>query len=142
MDKTQANETAARLRRAVTQLNRRLRQSSLGGVSPAQASMLSSIEKLGSPSLGELAIREQVQPPSVTRMIRTLEDVGFVVLVPDSDDRRSTRVKLTTTGRRELSVIRRRKTEFLETKLRSLSPDEQIHATQLVDLLERLLDKS
>ncbi|MGH9088660.1 MAG: hypothetical protein ACRDYZ_11240, partial [Acidimicrobiales bacterium] len=40
-------ELAARLRIAVTRLNRRLRQESLAGVSPAQASTLGTINRLG-----------------------------------------------------------------------------------------------
>jgi DNA-binding MarR family transcriptional regulator len=134
-----SNETAARLRRAVTRLNRKLRQSALGGVSPAQASLLSSVEKLGRPSLGELAVREQIQPPSVTRLVRTLATAGLVTMTADSQDRRCTRVTLTSHGRRELSTIRRRKTEFLESKLRELTPEEQLRASELATLLEDLL---
>ncbi len=142
MENPDTNETAARLRRGVTRLNRRLRQSALGGVSPAQASMLSSVEKLGRPSLGDLATREQIQPPSVTRLVRTLEEAGLVELVPDDVDRRSTRVVTTALGRRELSTIRRRKTEFLESRLRALPAQDQARAAELADLLEHLLDQS
>ncbi len=140
METNDTNETAARLRRSVTRLNRRLRQSALGGISPAQASMLSSIEMLARPSLGDLAVREQIQPPSVTRLVRTLEDAGLVQLVPDDADRRCTRVVLSASGKKELSNIRRRKTEFLEMQLRALPIAEQRRAAELADLLEQLLE--
>ena len=133
------SETAARLRRAITRLNRRLRYSALGGVSPAQASMLASIDSLKNPSLGDLAIAEQIQPPSVTRLVRTMESARLIACVPDPDDRRSTRVKLTPIGRREIESIRRRKTEFLERKLLSLSSIDQQKADELVHFLEMLL---
>src|SRR5580658_519535 len=110
-------DTATRLRRSITRLNRRLRQSALGGVSPAQASMLSSIERAGRPTLGELATIELVQPPSVSRIVRALSDAGLVALVTDDEDRRMTRAVLTAAGRRELDAIRQRKTEFLVAKL-------------------------
>ena len=142
MSTRDTNETAARLRRSITHLNRRLRQSSLGGISPAQASMLATIEKLATPSLGELATSEQVQPPSVTRIVRTLATKGFITLTNDATDRRCTRAKLTASGRSELSIIRQRKTEFLEAKLRALSAHEQTQAVALVDLLEQLLEQS
>jgi DNA-binding MarR family transcriptional regulator len=132
-------ETAARLRRAITRLNRRLRYSALGGVSPAQASMLASIDSLKNPSLGDLAIAEQIQPPSVTRLVRTMESARLIACVPDPDDRRSTRVKLTPVGRREVESIRRRKTEFLERKLLALSSVDQQKADELVHFLEMLL---
>jgi DNA-binding MarR family transcriptional regulator len=92
-------ETAARLRRAITRLNRRLRYSALGGVSPAQASMLASIDSLKNPSLGDLALAEQIQPPSVTRLVRNMEKSRLITCAPDADDRRSTRVNLTALGR-------------------------------------------
>jgi DNA-binding MarR family transcriptional regulator len=132
-------ETAARLRRAITRLNRRLRHSALGGVSPAQASMLASIDSLKNPSLGDLAIAEQIQPPSGTRLVRTMESARLIACVPDPDDRRSTRVKLTPVGRREIESIRRRKTEFLERKLLALSSVDQHKADELVHFLEMLL---
>ncbi|MDE3064598.1 MAG: winged helix-turn-helix transcriptional regulator [Acidobacteriota bacterium] len=141
MDDAPDHETAARLRRAVTRLNRRLRASSLGGVSPAQASMLSSVESLDSPTLGDLATAEQIQPPSVTRLVQSLEEAGLVVCSPDPDDRRSTRVRVTASGRRELTQIRHRKTEFLERTLQALSEADRRRAGELVVLLERLVDQ-
>ena len=71
-------DLAPRLRAAVTRLNRRLRTSSLGGISPAQASALATIEKLGAPALNELAAAEQVRPPSMTRLVDALERDGLV----------------------------------------------------------------
>jgi DNA-binding MarR family transcriptional regulator len=132
-------ETAARLRRAITRLNRRLRYSALGGVSPAQASMLASIDSLKNPSLGDLALAEQIQPPSVTRLVRNMEKSRLITCAPDADDRRSTRVNLTALGRKEIEGIRRRKTEFLERKLMSLSSIDQRKADELVLFLEMLL---
>lgn len=92
---TTTNETAARLRRAITRMNRKLRYSALGGVSPAQASILASIDKLESPSLGDLAIAEQIQPPSVTKLVKDMERSGLIATHADPLDRRSTRVRLT-----------------------------------------------
>ncbi len=120
-------------------MNRRLRQSALGGVSPAQASMLAVINALGSPSLGDLATAEQIQPPSVTRMVRTLVDAGWVTTTDDEVDRRCTRVALTAAGRREVAEIRQRKNEFLVERIAQLSPDDRTNVRPLVELLEHLL---
>lgn len=141
MDTTPDHETAARLRRAVTRLNRRLRASALGGISPAQASMLASVENLENPTLGDLAIAEQVQPPSVTRLVQAMEEAGLVICAPDPDDRRSTRVSVTPLGRRELGTIRHRKTEFLERTLLTLSRAERARVQELVSLLEKFVDQ-
>jgi DNA-binding MarR family transcriptional regulator len=141
MDQTGDHETAARLRRAVTRLNRRLRASALGGISPAQASLLASVDNLENPTLGDLAVAEQIQPPSVTRLVQAMEESGLVVCAPDPDDRRSTRVRLTPLGRREITSIRHRKTEFLERTLQALSETERRRAQELVALLEKIVDQ-
>ena len=141
METTTTAETAARLRRAITRLNRKLRYSALGGVSPAQASMLSSVEKLDRPSLGDLALAEQIQPPSVTRLVQVMEVAGLIKCVPDLDDRRCTRVQITASGRRELERIRQRKTEFLERRLLALSTSDRREAEALVAFLEALLEE-
>jgi DNA-binding MarR family transcriptional regulator len=141
MEELTTTDTAARLRRAITRINRRLRHSSLGGVSPAQASMLASVEKLRNPSLGDLAVAEQMKPPSVTRLAQTLQAAGLITCAPDPHDRRCTRVQLTTLGRQEIDTIRRRKNEFLERKLLSLSEADQRKAAELATLLENLLEE-
>jgi DNA-binding MarR family transcriptional regulator len=135
-------ETAQRLRRVVARLNRRLRASALGGVSPAQASLLASVSALERPTLGELATAEQVQPPSVTRQVRAMESAGLIATERDPDDRRATRVRLTAKGRQELATIRRRKTEFLESTLLALDPSDRRRAEEAVEFLERLLERS
>lgn len=139
MDTTNS-ETAARLRRSITRLNRRLRYSALGGISPAQASLLAVIGNRDNPSLGELAVAEQIQPPSVTRLVRSMEQAGLIASSPDTEDRRCTRVCLTALGRKELAAIRQRKTEFLEKKLLSLSVKDQRKARELAEFLEALLE--
>jgi DNA-binding MarR family transcriptional regulator len=140
MKRTTTNETAARLRRSITRMNRKLRSSALGGVTSAQASMLASIDKLETPSLGDLAIEEQIQPPSVTRLVKDMELAGLICTGVDPLDRRCTRVLLTTSGRKQLNAIRQRKTEFLERKLNNLSPDDQERAAELATFFEVLME--
>ncbi len=142
MEKANSTTSAARLRRVITRLNRRLRNSALGGISPAQASMLATIENRDSPALGELASAEQIQPPSVTRIVQNLEQAGLLESWQDPEDRRCTRVRLTDAGHLELELIRQRKTEFIERKLLAMSPADQSKAEELVEFLERLLEES
>jgi DNA-binding MarR family transcriptional regulator len=132
-------EVAGRLRIAVNRLQRLLRQESLGGLSPAQASALASVRRHGSPTLGELAAIEQVQPPTMTRIVASLSEGGMVTRMADPDDRRSARVRITTSGERALEQVRTRKNAFLLRRLDELTDDEQQRATELVELLEHLL---
>ncbi|HXZ62226.1 MAG TPA: MarR family transcriptional regulator [Acidimicrobiales bacterium] len=136
-----AEEVAGRLRRAVNRLQRRLRQESLEGLSPAQASALGAVSRHGLPTLGELAAIEQVQPPTMTRIVASLAEAGMVSREADPKDRRSARVRLTPAGERSLVRMRTRRNAFLVRRLHELAPDEQQHAAELVSLLEHLLDE-
>jgi DNA-binding MarR family transcriptional regulator len=132
-------ELASRLRLNINRLHRRLRQESLAGLSPAQASALGAVNRLGSPTLGELASVEQVQPPTMTRIVASLQDSGMVTRVTDVTDRRSARVRITRAGKRALERIRTLKNAFLTRRLADLSSDEQAKVAELVALLEHLL---
>jgi len=142
MENEQLEETAARLRRSVTRLNRRLRQNSLADVSPAQASMLATIEKLIRPTLGDLAKAEQIQPPSVTRLVQSLVDASLCTRTVDEYDRRAQRVELTVQGRKELQSIRRKKTVWLSSRLEELTAGEQKKAAELATMLEKILGEA
>ena len=120
---TQNEELASRLRQCINRLHRQLRQESLAGLSPAQASALGSVARLGSPTLGELATREQVQPPTMTRIVASLLEAGQVTRVTDTSDRRSARVRVTPAGMRTLERIRTLKTAFLFRRLSELDAE-------------------
>ena len=132
-------ELAARLRVAVTRLNRKLRQQALAGLSPAQASALGTVNRLGSPTLGELAAAELVQPPTVTRLVTSLETAGLVARETDDADRRVVRVKITAEGRRNLQRIRTLKNAYLTRRLAALDASEGARAEDLTRLLEHLV---
>jgi DNA-binding MarR family transcriptional regulator len=140
-EKLTNEEVASRLRIAVNRLQRRLRQQSLGGLSPAQASALGSVHRHGNPTLGELAALEQVQPPTMTRIVANLADAGMVTREADAKDRRSARVRLTPAGERALERMRTLKNAFLVRRLAELEDGEQHHAAELVLLLEHLLEE-
>ncbi len=110
---------------AVTRLQRRLRQQGVGGLSPSQSSALTSVAKLGSPTLGALAAREAVQPPSMTRIVGALENMGYVTRVVDPSDRRVARVTLSLQGQAVLDHNRSAKNAFLAERLLQLTPEER-----------------
>jgi DNA-binding MarR family transcriptional regulator len=133
------DDLASRLRVATNRLNRKLRQQSLAGLSPAQASALGTVSRLQSPTLGELAAAELVQPPTVTRLVTSLETAGLVARETDSVDRRVVRVRITAEGRRNLQRIRSLKNAFLTRRLAALDPEEMALAESLAILLEHLV---
>src|SRR6202046_3765352 len=134
-----SEELPSRLRLSINRLHRLLRQESLAGLSPAQASALGAVNRLGSPTLGELAAIEQVQPPTMTRIVATLADAGMVTRVTDVTDRRSARVRITPAGKRALERIRTLQHAFLTRRLAALEPEARADVADLVALLERLV---
>ena len=134
-----SEDVASRLRVAVNRLQRRLRQEALGGISPGQASALGTVRRIGNPTLGELAAEEQVQPPSMTRIVGVLVAAGLVSREADPADRRSVRVRITPEGERALQRIRRAKNAFLVRRLGELGREDRQRAAELVALLEHLL---
>jgi len=135
-------ELAARLRLSVTRLNRRLRQQSDFEATASQISALATIERIGPVTIGDLSAAERVQPPSMTRIVAALEDLGLIERATDPSDRRVARVGVTPLGRRLLERSRSRKNAYLASRLRSLSRDDRTTLAQAADILERLLESS
>src|SRR3981081_4270045 len=90
---------ASRLRLAVVRLNRRLRaQRTSSAVSLTQLAALSTLYKCGPLTPGELAAKEGVQPPSMTRVIAALEEFGYATRRPHPTDGRQGLVGPTRAG--------------------------------------------
>jgi DNA-binding MarR family transcriptional regulator len=132
-------ELADRLRLGVTRLARRLRQQSDVDASPTQIAALSTIERAGPLTLGELAAHERVRPPTVTAAVGRLEERGLVVRHADPDDRRVARVEITPEGRKLLARNRSRKTAFLAKRLDALDRSDREVLAAAVDVLDRVL---
>src|SRR5687768_6605676 len=119
-------ELAARLRMAMARLVRRARQeATTADMTHSMLSALAVISNLDAPTLGEVAAAERVTPPTVTKIVGRLEDVGFVAREQDPDDRRVVRVRLTDAGRRFVDRARSRASAYMARRLRTLSDDER-----------------
>ena len=133
-------ELAARLRLVLNRLARRLRNQTPGDLSPSLTSALVTIELRGPIALGQLAASERVTPPSITRMVATLERLGLVRREADPGDRRVARVSLTSEGRRMVLRTRTRKTAYLAKRLHKLDESERAVVRAALPVLERLLE--
>jgi DNA-binding MarR family transcriptional regulator len=131
---------AARLRLGVTRLARKLRQEAEPGITPSMLAALSSAERQGPLTMRELCAAEQVQPPSMTRIVAALAEAGLVARDVDEEDRRVVWVRVTPAGRRLLDRSRRRKEAYLARALRTLDADEVATLEDAAALLERLTE--
>jgi DNA-binding MarR family transcriptional regulator len=121
-------------------LARRLRQmqdDSLG-LNPNQLSAMSVLLNSGDQLMGELAAHEKVQPPSMTRIVNSLEASGHVARRPDPRDHRQCLVTLTESGRQVLLANRRRRDEWLAVRIAELDPADREVLRHAVRILERL----
>ncbi|GAB1326261.1 MarR family winged helix-turn-helix transcriptional regulator [Streptomyces sennicomposti] len=86
---------------------------------------------------GELANRLGVEASHVTRTVQQLEKSGYVSRVPDPDDRRAQRIRLTDAGRDAIARIREVGARGMEAALSGWSAGE---LRQLATLFHRMVD--
>jgi DNA-binding MarR family transcriptional regulator len=131
---------ATRLRLAVGRLHRRLSRRAVGGLTPSQLSVLVTVEQHGPLRLGELAAREVITPPTVTRLVASLHERDLVKRVTDPEDGRAALIEVADIGRALLDEIRRERTAFIAQRIARLDPESRAEIAGAVALLERLLD--
>lgn len=132
-------ELAHGVRMAVTRLARRLRnQRSDLSLTPSQLSVLASLDKHGPITPGALAEHEQVQPPSMTRVLAILEEKGLVLFTPHPTDRRQKLVEVTPSAHEMLVADRRAREEWLACRMAELTPAEVAALRAATDVLEKL----
>ena len=131
-------ELAGHLRLSVTRLARVLRQTADTDLSPTQGAVLATVSGHGPMTLGELAERERVASPTITKVIGLLHDKGLVDKATDPDDRRFVRVALTPAGEALLERTRARKNAWLARQLAQLTDDDRARLAAATDVLDRL----
>src|SRR5436190_20346664 len=89
---TTDTELAARLRLAVNRLARRLRQHADTDISPSQLSALATLTRKGPLTVGDLSAAERVKPPTMTRIVASLGELGLATRTTDPADRRVAQV--------------------------------------------------
>jgi DNA-binding MarR family transcriptional regulator len=136
---TETTEIAARLRQSVFRLARLLRQQDDSGIAPALIAALATIDREGPITLGDLAEREQLSPPSITKAVGALEERGLVERVRDEHDRRVCRVRINAKGRRRIETSRTRRTAWLTSQLAALTPEELARVAAVLEVFDRLV---
>lgn len=131
---------ASRLRLAVTRLARKLRKEAEPGITPTMLAALSSVEQAERLTMRDLCAAEQVQPPTMTRVVAAMVEAGLVAREPDPEDGRVVWVRLTPQGRKLLARSRRRKEAYLVEELRGLGPRELDVLEEAAGILERLTE--
>jgi DNA-binding MarR family transcriptional regulator len=138
MDATGPSQDA-RLAIAIGRINRRIRPSE-DSMTHGQLSVLSTIVRRGPLRPGEIARREHLAPPSVTRLVTDLESHGLVRREPDPVDRRSFFVLGTPQGEQAVLRARAERAERIGVLLAALDDDERTAILAALDALERIAE--
>ncbi|WP_031937337.1 MarR family winged helix-turn-helix transcriptional regulator [Prescottella defluvii] len=116
---------ASDLSLAVVRLARQLRgRRAEAQVSLTQLSALATLASEGSMTPGALAAREKVQPPSMTRVIASLADLGLVDRTPHPTDGRQIIVSLSDSGHALIEGETQAREAWMTEKLSGLADDE------------------
>ena len=140
LEPTLSFEDANRLRLVIARLSRRMRQQANAGITPSQLAVLGTLNRMGPLTFGELAAAEGVQPPSITRIANALEERRLVERTVVSDDRRSSRLRLTPKARRLVQQIRDERTAWLAERAADFGPKEIRDLRRGISALERIVE--
>ncbi len=132
------SEVAARLRLSATRLARILRQQADLGLTPSQATALATIWREGPLTLGALADTEHVTPPSMTKVVERLEELGLIERRADATDRRRVLAAVTPAGEALLAEARARKDALLATRIAELDDVQLGRLADALDVLDHL----
>jgi DNA-binding MarR family transcriptional regulator len=135
-------ETAALahdLRLAVMRLSRRLRNQRVDhSVTLTHLASLSTLERHGAMSPGELAGHERVQPPSMPRVVVALEGMGLVTRSPHPTDGRQVVIDLTPAAEELLTAEARAREAWLTDTLEQLSAQERTVLREAAVIMDEL----
>jgi DNA-binding MarR family transcriptional regulator len=132
-------ELAGVVRMAVLRAARKMRTQRVNtAVTLSQLSALATVDKSGPMSAGEVAAIEQVQPPSMTKILAALETSGLITRSARPDDRRQSVIAISPAGAELLEAETRIREEWLALQLAKLPAVDREKLLLASEVLERL----
>ena len=135
-------ELATVLRPALLRLTRLIRIQRVDtSITLTQLSALAALEKSGGAMTpGELAAYERVQPPSMTKVLASLEERGLVSRTMHPTDRRQAYIELTDAGQELIHTERSARDAWFSQRLATLTEAERDQLRDLVPVLDKLAE--
>lgn len=132
-------DLSSSLRIVVARLGRRLRVERPVDVIPAgKLAVLGSLRGSGPVRISALAETENVRPPSMTRTVTDLAELGLVERTANPDDGRQVLVSITGLGTAALEEDRLRRQAWFDHHLRALSRAERETLRAALPVLQRI----
>ncbi|ORI26168.1 MarR family winged helix-turn-helix transcriptional regulator [Rhodococcus sp. 1168] len=136
-------ELASDLSLAVVRLTRHLRGRRVDSqVSLTQLSALATLSREGDMTPGALAARERVQPPSMTRVIASLAELGLVDRTPHPTDGRQVIVSLSPSGHTLIADEASAREAWMTSQLAGLNETQLVVLRDAVDIIGALVNDS
>ncbi|MGB8403505.1 MAG: MarR family transcriptional regulator [Mycobacterium sp.] len=139
VDERLANDLSLAVMRLARQLRFRRPDSP---VSLTQLSALATLAQNGPMTPGALAVRERVRPPSMTRVIASLVDLGFVERSAHPDDGRQVLVAVSPEGTELFEAEKSASREWLQRRLDELRPEDRLTLLAAADLMFAMINES
>ncbi len=130
---------ATQLERRVARVTQLLRANARSRSGVAALLTLRRLDDQGPLRITDLAAAELVAQPTMTGIVRRLEQDGFVARTPDPLDARAARIALTDAGRAELGSVRAARAAVLQERLDRLDDDARAALAAALDPLDQLL---
>jgi DNA-binding MarR family transcriptional regulator len=128
------------LRPAILRISRQLRREAQPlGLTPLDATLLTAVSKREGVGVSELAELEQTSRPTMSAHVKRLEAAGWLKrLPPPSGDKRRFGLAITSSGRRSLDAVRRRRNDWLEARLAALDSTQRAALEQALGPLGQI----
>ena len=128
-----------RLRLVLLRLARRIRTSYDDAITPSQLTVLATLGRDGALTVGQIAEREHMRPPSASKIVAALEQAGLVGRTTDPTDRRCQPIALTPAGTQYIERARTAGRTFLAGRIDDLDDADVAALGDALPALERLL---
>src|SRR3954452_7309782 len=112
----------------------------VGELSRTAASVLAQLRDGGPQRITALAAAEALAQPTITTLVGRLERAGLVERIPDPDDARAVRGRITDEGLARLEAMRAVRAELLERRLGRLSGQERETLAAALPVLDKLIE--
>jgi DNA-binding MarR family transcriptional regulator len=134
-------DVANRLRPVLLKLARELRREvhSLG-VTGGQVALLVQIKYAPGIGMRELAAKERISVPAISKFVARLEAAGLVERQAVGGDRRRVGLHVTSAGHRVLRSVKSKRTAWLAERLRGLDGDQLAAIDAAIEPLSELLE--
>lgn len=136
-----ADDVAIRLYVVLARLTRTMRRQEPAQLGHGAIAALATIVRDGPLRVGDLAVREGVRAPTMTRIVAALAGDGYVTREPDPADARASLIEATPDGEELVSGTRAARSRLLGRRVAALPPEHRAALAAALPVLEELVDE-